>query len=136
MYTFHQLANIDDTHSGFYAMTCIILVILVMIFSQVRDYGWSTVTGSIATAALLIWTFVGYNSFTTSTAKTMANTPVTAKFVQYVPEQQRYSCMQGKIQSTCYTSKVYAQFEVDGGMMVMEVSGQYPIPPLVQMYRN
>ena len=136
MYTFHQLANINDTHSGFYAMTCIILVILAMIFTQVRDYGWGAVTGSIATAVLLIWAFIGYNSFTTSTAKTMANTPVTAKFVQYVPEQQRYSCMQGKIQSTCYTSKVYAQFEVDGGMMVMEVSGQYPIPPLVQMYRN
>lgn len=136
MYTFHQLANIDDTHSGFYAMTCIILVLLIVIIAHAKDCGWTVTTGSITTAIILVWAFIGYNSFTTSTAKTMVNTPVTAKFVQFVPEQQRYSCMHGKIQSTCYTSKVYAQFEVDNGMMVMEVSGAYPIPPLVQMYRN
>ena len=136
MYTFQPVPPVSDGHFGLYCFTVAVVFILFGFFQHLRDNGWSAFAGTFLTVVLCFWGFVGFVSYNTSDAKTYANTPVTAKFVQYVPEQQKYSCMQGKIHSTCYTSKVYAQFEVDGGMIIMEVGGQHPIPPLVQMYRN
>ena len=136
MYTFQPIPPVSDGHFGLYCFTVIVGVILFGVIQHLRDNGWSAFAGTFLTIVLCLWGFVGYVSYNTSDAKTYVNAPVTAKFVQYVPEQQKYSCTQGKIQSTCYTSKMYAQFEVDGGMIIMEVGGQHPIPPLVQMYRN
>ena len=141
MYTFQPIPPVSDGHFGLYCFTVIVGVILFGVIQHLRDNGWSAFAGTFLTIVLCLWGFVGYVSYNTSDAKTYVNAPVTAKFVQYVPEQQKYSCAQGKIQSTCYTSKMYAQFEVDGGMIIMEVDGQCLIgqcliPPLVQMYRN
>jgi hypothetical protein len=125
MYSLIELTNDAGCHGGFYIFTVITSIWLVVAW-------WCWEDSPIMIALTLFGASV---SFDPKNNIPMVNTPVTAKFVKYVAEEQTYKCGT-KNMSTCYTSKVYGQFETPEGMVALEVNKNVPIPTYVTLYKN
>lgn len=126
MYSLTPLENVTfDPHIGFW-----ITVIVVSVFIGRGIYEGVLDFVTFILLAILI-TVVGLVSFTDPVV--YPNTEVTGKFIGYTPEEQSYRC--GK-NNTCYTNKIFAEFEVPEGIIVLQINPAYPIPKFVKLYKN
>lgn len=136
MYSFTMLADVTNEHTGFYILCVLIALVLAMAFSAINDMGFGPISTSVVIMCVALLALGGYVSFTNAGFKAPANTPVTAKFLRYQPEEQKHSCGTYKQPSTCYTNKMYGVFEVPEGTVILEVSKNAPMPAHVTLYKN
>lgn len=135
MYTMTMAPDMSQTHVGFYVLcVCVAIVLYASIRSMLED-GVGPISIGTTVAMILLLCFGGYVSFFVEEPPP-ANTPVTAKFLRYQPEEQRYSCGSSKSPSTCYTNKMFGVFEVPEGTVILEVSKSSPMPAYVTLYKN
>lgn len=136
MYTMTMAQDLTQTHTGFYILCLCCCMILWMTFSCIREMGIGPISGGTIIAMVALMSFGGYISYYSDAYHTPDNTPVTAKFLRYQPEEQRHSCGTSKQPSTCYTNKMYGVFEVPEGTVIFEVSKQSPMPAYITLYKN
>ena len=128
--------DLTQTHTGFFVLCLLASIVLYMSISCILEMGIGPISGTVTVAMIALLGFGGYVSFYSDAYQPPANTPVTAKFLRYHPEEQRYSCGSSKSPSTCYTNKMYGVFEVPEGTVILEVSKTSPMPAYVTLYKN
>lgn len=125
MYSLSPLENVtSDYHIGFWIT---VIVAVFLIYQIIQEPDW---IGQVL-VIICITTFIGFVSFLDPVVH--PNTEVTGEFLGYTPEQQSYRC--GK-NSTCYTNKMFGEFKVPEGMIVLEINPAYPMPKFVKLYKN
>lgn len=136
MYSYSMLADPTNTHVGFYIILLLCGFVAWGAVTCIREMGVGVISTIFLVGSLSLIGLSGYVSFTNAGIKVPVNTPVTAKFIGFQPEEQRHSCTNGKQTSTCYTNKMYAVFEVPEGRIVLPASVGSAMPAYVTLYKN
>jgi hypothetical protein len=126
MYSLIPLENVTfDPHIGFWLS---VIVFVLFIGTGIVQKSLDFVSFLVASIML---TVVGIVSFAEPVVH--PNTLITGEFIRYSPEEHSYRC--GK-NSTCYTSRMFAEFKVPEGIVILQVNPAYPMPKFVKMYKN
>jgi hypothetical protein len=127
MYTFQPIADLSNSHAGFYFVLAIAVLVTLVVAWQATS--WREVAGVLGISALICSpTYIG--SFQDQAPP--LNQPVTATFVSFQPEG--YSEQSGKSRSDRHY--MYVVYDVGGSKVILEAASGATYPQQVTLYRN
>lgn len=128
MFSFYPQADPNLSHVGFYIiLTGFIVIALIGIFGMDRrerkDFGPLWV---ILPILLILGYWISFSEW-----ERPVNQEYTAKFIQFVPQQEKHVGVKGAVS---YTQRTFCEYDINGQRLLLECGGNSP--PFVKIYWN
>jgi len=135
MYTFQALAAVDtlNCHSGFYAMSGICAIILIISLAACNDV--VEIRIYTATCAILL-AIVGGVSYNTGDVTMFANKSVAATLVGFQAEMQTTTEQHGKTTQQVTHHNTYVVYAVPEGNVMFPATAGQAYPTNAILYKN
>lgn len=128
MFSFHPQPDPNLSHAGFYIILAgfVILAIMGIFTMSMRERKELWPLWVIITITLIFGYRISFSEW-----ERPVNQEYTAKFIQFVPQQEKHVGIKGAVS---YTQRTFCEYDINGQRLLLECGGNSP--PFVKIYWN
>ncbi len=126
MFSYYPIADPNLSHTGFYIVLVGSIIVMGLSLMDFRKLKW------VFFSAIIFSALIGWDSW--SEYKIPENKEYTAKFIRFVPEQEKHV---GAKQQISYTNRIYCEYEltINNQRILMDCNSRQS-PEYIKVYWN